>query len=471
MDIFLNRHDEFERLDEVLQTGGLAVVFGRRRVGKTRLLVEWCSRHRGIYFVADESSAETQREYFAQAIAATFPGFGDVAYRDWSSLLLRLAVEIKASKRKIPVVIDELPYLVASSPELPSVLQRFIDHEAKAAKMCVAIAGSSQRMMQGIVLAANAPLFGRAKQILPISPLDIVYATAMDRSLTGSRLLDFYCAFGGVPRYWELAFEQNGTIEEIIDRIVLDPMSPLHEESLRLLLEETPPSMDLKSLLDAVGYGAHRLSEIAARMGRPVTSLARPLERLQSMGFLERIVPFGENETISKKSLYRIPDPFLRFWFRVVGPSRSFLRAAGKNERKQHLAKHFGSLRGEAWEELCRAHIGKVLDSDWLPAKRWWHKSLPEWDVVATSVDGATRLLGECKAYVGKPNIQRVETDLAELRKKLPPILADEGRIRRHQRVLFVPEPIKGVASGDIKIVAFEDMVIASPGSNRPRRR
>ena len=85
---FLNREHELERLDALVARGrGFAVVYGRRRIGKTRLLVEWVRRHGGVYTVADQSAAEVQRRYLAEAIAVRLPGFADVAYRDWRSLL------------------------------------------------------------------------------------------------------------------------------------------------------------------------------------------------------------------------------------------------------------------------------------------------------------------------------------------------------------------------------------------------
>lgn len=171
---FLNRTEELERLDRLAtrEGGGLAVVYGRRRIGKTRLLLEWSKRHGGLYTVADQSSAEVQRRYFAQAVAERLPGFGDVDYPDWRTLLTRLARDAEAASWRGPLVIDELPYLVNVSPELPSVLQRWIDHEAARARLVVALAGSSQRMMQGLVLLGNAPLYGRAREILDLGPID-----------------------------------------------------------------------------------------------------------------------------------------------------------------------------------------------------------------------------------------------------------------------------------------------------------
>lgn len=115
-----------------------------------------------------------------------------------------------------------------------------------------------------------------------------------------------------MPQYWELAHAARGKLEARIDALVLDPMGPLHHEPDRLLLEETPSAVELRPLLDAIGAGIHRASEIAARAGRPVTSLARPLDRLMELGLVRREVPAGEPPRQTKRSLYRLAEPFFR---------------------------------------------------------------------------------------------------------------------------------------------------------------
>src|SRR5258706_3984150 len=132
---FLNREDELAALAGLDDEGGLAVIWGRRRIGKTRLLLEWCEARDGVYTVADQSAPEAQRAYFARAIAQALPGFDEATYPDWERLLARLARDAANVGFRGPIVIDELPYLVAAAPELPSVLQRWIDHDAKRARL------------------------------------------------------------------------------------------------------------------------------------------------------------------------------------------------------------------------------------------------------------------------------------------------------------------------------------------------
>lgn len=459
--LFLNRTDELTRLDRLARgsEGGLAVVFGRRRVGKTRLLLEWTRRHHGLYFVADQSSASLQRRYLAQALATQLPGFGDVEYPDWRALFARLASEARLRKFRGPIVLDELPYLILSSPELPSVLQQWIDHDAREAKLTVALAGSSQRMMQGLVLDASAPLFGRAREVLEVKPLAPRWLPHAFKGLSGYELLSTWTAWGGVPRYWELAQATRGTLEVRIDALVLDPMGPLHHEPDRLLLEETPSAVELRPLLDAIGAGIHRATEIAARAGRPVTALARPLDRLIELGLVRREVPFGEGPRQSKRSLYRLADPFFRLWFRVVASQRGFLAVATPGQRKALLATHFPALVGSTFEELCLRQVSAL--GDWLPAARWWQGSEPEWDVVTTSPDGRRLLLGEAKAWRRPATVEALVPQARRLRARPLPRISAMHAAPQVEWTLFVPQlapRVPKVIEG-VQIVALDALL------------
>jgi len=400
---FIDRVEELSRLLALSKRreGGLAVITGRRRVGKTRLLVEWVERTGGVYFVADQSSPELQRRYLTAALAAKLRGLDGVMFSDWRALLAGVAERAIEAKWTGPLVLDEIPYLVLQARELPSVLQQFIDHDAKRARLTVAIAGSSQRMMQGIVMNASAPLFGRARESFTMRPIPPAYA----REAFGNQdLLEAWTAWGGIPRYWELAGDERGPMAARIDRLVLDPLGPLHREPDHILLEEVPSAVEVRPVLDAIGAGAHRVSEIAGRMGRPATSLARPLDRLQGMGLVTRELPFGEAG--SKRALYRIADPFFRMWFRVVAPNRGPLATMSPASRRELLAKHWPGLLGQAWEELCRDAVPRL--GNWSTASRWWRGNEAEWDVVAESIDRTRLLLGEVKLRASQQDVDNL---------------------------------------------------------------
>ena len=271
---------------------------------------------------ADERNPGLQRQALARAIAATIPGFGQVDYPDWDALLSRWFRESPAGA---VLAIDELPYLVSTSPELPSVLQRLIDlHRPRRQHLIVC--GSSQRMMQGLVLDANAPLYGRAQEILEIGPLPAGWIQHALALRTPRQALEAWSIWGGIPRYWELAADYT-SVWKAIRALILDPLGVLHQEPTRLLLDDMRKTAQAASILSLIGRGCHRISEIAGRMGQPATTLSRPLQRLVELGLVIREVPFRAPPRSGKVSAYRIADPFLKFWFHYVEPNRSQLEA------------------------------------------------------------------------------------------------------------------------------------------------
>lgn len=463
---FVNRYKELDRLNRLIESSsfGFVVIWGRRRVGKTRLLLKWVEENQGVYFVADESAAIIQRKYFSTALEQALPGFSEVDYPDWQSLFSRLAKDAMAIGWRGPIVIDELPYLISISPELPSILQKFVDHEAKKAKLILAFCGSSQRMMQGAILDPSAPLYGRADELIKLSPIAIGYMRLALNLKTARDVVEAYTLWGGIPRYWELAERSGGNLFENIDRLVLDPMSPLSEEPQRILHEESPPAGHLRSILDAIGMGAHRLSEIAMRIGESATSLTRHMERLIELDLIQREIPYGVDVENSKKTLYKIKDPFLRFWFKIVAPRRSLFSQVSKQVRYQWLKEGLPGLFSSVWEELCRLAVPS-LSEKWNilygEAGRFWHNQDPEWDVLSESIDGFYFLIGEVKWTEKPPSAEWIYKEIQKLKSKGLPSVKRNPRAML-QYVLFVSEKPKDlILSKDVLVIDAEEVLEA----------
>lgn len=435
---FLDRRSELARLRKVFggRSPGLAVLYGRRRLGKSRLIQEALAGLKAVYFVGDEADSAVQREAAAREISQLIEGFADVRYPDWSALLERYFREVPAGAI---LAIDELPSLVRAAPELPSVLQRLLD--ARKRNTHVVLAGSSQRMMHGLVLDGAAPLFGRAQELMKVTPLPIGWLQQGLGVRSPRAAVEAWSMFGGVPRYWELAREFK-TVTLAFNALALDPLGVLHDEPQRLLFDELDDAARASSVLGLVAGGATRASEIASRVGVPVTTLARPLARLLDLGLVAREVPWGESARDTKRSLYRVADPFLRSWFRFVEPNRSRLERGDFDFVQRGVAARWPQHLGEAWEELVRATLpGLKLEGEkWASADRWWGRGLDgvplEFDVVAPSVSDSKRVLvGEVKL---KLTDREVDRELAGLAAKIArcPALADT----RATAVLFVLE-------------------------------
>ncbi len=395
---FLNREDEQKRLRRAMHApgGALAVIYGRRRCGKSTLLQRVIAGP-DVYYLADQKEPALQIRDLAAEIDKAVPNFSSAGYATWDSLLLNLNDRLT---RRISLCLDEFPYLAQLSPALPSMLQKYLDRPG-IKNLNLILCGSSQRMMHGLVLDRTAPLYGRALEILKIEPLRAGWIRD-GLGLAGEKAVESYAVWGGVPRYWELALPFDG-LEAAVRELVLDRNGVLHDEPMGLLLDDMRSAVQPYSLLSVIGQGCHRLSEIAGRLGKPATSLLRPLTQLVDLGYVRRETPFGENEKSTRRTLYKIRDPFLLFHFRFIQPNKSQLEVGGSAAVAAKVRRQLPQHVSEIWEELARASVplSKIGGYEWGPARRWWgtgNDGTPmEVDIVAESLDGGAVLVGEAK--------------------------------------------------------------------------
>ena len=420
---FVDRIDETARLKDALarEKSSLVVMYGRRRLGKSTLIKRMLSEN-DVYFLADRSEEQHQRVLLAKVIAQIFPDFDKLTYPDWESIFR--AVNYRTDKR-FTLCLDEFPYLVEQSPELPSVLQKLVDE--KLLKYNLVLCGSSQNMMYGLFLDSTAPLYGRADEIMRLTPRHLPYIQKA-LHLNAMNAIEEYAVWGGVPRYWELR-ENRSSLDDALWRNILSVNGTLYEEPIKLFQDDVKDIVKTSTIMSYIGTGANRLSEIAARCNEPATNLSRPLKKLIDLGFLEKDVPFGIDEKNAKKSLYKIADPFMAFYYQFVVPNRSFIELGRRLPLEQALTAHFSEYVSIHWEKLCRdAVTGNMVNGIvYGKAKRWWGSILNEdkkpeqveFDVMAESLDKKYLLVGECKWTTGE-NGKQLTAELLRKANLLP---------------------------------------------------
>ena len=420
---FVDRIDETARFRDALarEKPSLVVIYGRRRLGKSTLIKKVLS-DTDVYFLADRSEGQHQRILLAKVSAQVFPDFDKLTYPDWESLFR--AVNYRTDKR-FTLCLDEFPYLVEQSPELPSVLQKLVDE--KQLKYNLVLCGSSQNMMYGLFLDSTAPLYGRADEIMRLTPIRLPYIQEALR-LDAVSAIEEYAVWGGVPRYWELR-ESRNSLDDALWHNILSVNGTLYEEPVKLFQDDVKDIVKTSTIMSYIGSGANRLSEIAARCDEPATNLSRPLKKLINLGFLEKDIPFGIEEKNAKKSLYKIADPFMAFYYQFVVPNRSFIELGRRLPLEQALAAHFSEYVSMHWEKLCRdAVTGNMVNGIvYGKAKRWWGPVLNkdkkpeqvEFDVIAESLDKKYLLVGECK-WTTQENGKQLTAELLSKAHMLP---------------------------------------------------
>ncbi len=389
---FVNRRHELAELDAVVRTGGLLVLFGRRRVGKTRLLTQWLRARKGLYSQAIEATAEVQ---LGQVLADLGPALdAPVAPRTW----VEFFDVLDRQGRPLTLCLDEFPYLVAADPSLPSVVQRWLDHRKQKGTALV-LAGSSTRMMNDLFLNRGAALYGRAKKLLHVEAMS--YRAFCDACRLNPSSADSFTRFslvGGVPKYWEWVQKSQSPLE-LAETLFFGTSPALEFEPARLLRDEGVATSGAQALLEVVGRGAERPSEIAARLGTAQTNLSRQFQVLLDAGVLERQLPWGESLRSTKRTSYRLADPTLRFWFRVYSPHRTRWASLSTPQKEQLVSQHAASV----FEDQVRAFFPG--------AGRYWEPGV-ELDVVAEEREGRL-LVGEVKwARLSKRDRSRALADL-----------------------------------------------------------
>jgi len=416
---FVNRVVEQQMLRTSLDelNSSFIVIYGRRRLGKSTLIKKILTSN-DVYFLADQSEKSQHIRLLAKEIALQIEGFDKVIYPDWNIFFETLQLR---TTKKFTLCLDEFPYMVKKSPELPSVLQKLID--SKTTKFNLILCGSSQTMMHGLVLDSKEPLYGRADQILKLSPINICFLKEYLKC-SDIQAIEEYSVWGGIPRYWELR-QKNNSLHNAIENHIINSLGTLYEEPYRLLFDDMRDIIQASTLLSVIGFGANRLSEIAARMEKPATQISRPLDKLIELGFIEREIPFGEQPKNCKKSIYKIADPFMDFFFRFVIPNRSLIELGRISIVLNEINNNFNQYVAWHWEKLCRKAVsGNTINGiTYNIASRWWGNvskdEIAEIDIVAQSIDKKTILIGECK-WSKVSNAELQIDKLIQKAKKLP---------------------------------------------------
>ncbi|MBQ2188509.1 MAG: ATP-binding protein [Bacteroidales bacterium] len=419
---FVDRKKEIERLTRILnmESPSFVVVRGRRRLGKSTLIKRVLSET-DIYYEADKTEAPNQRALLASIAAHVFEGIDSVNYPSWESLFN--AINYRVDK-KITLCLDEFPYLVKVSPELPSVIQKMID--SGGLKYNIIVCGSSQTMMYSLLYDESSPLYGRSDSDFRLNPIKLPYLQEA-LSISAKETVEEYALWGGVPRYWVLR-EKSGSKDNALSDNVFSSQGILYEEPQRLFNDDINDIVKTSTIMSLIGKGATRLKEIASRCEEPATNLTRPIAKLIDLGYIEREIPFGESPKSSKKSFYRICEPFLSFHFKFVAPMRSFIELERFAPVYSYFNEQFSTYVGGWWEKICRdAVTGNIIDGNtYSEASRWWGNVVidgkpqdVELDIVSESIDKKTILIGECK-WTKQENARLLTERLQKIAQNLP---------------------------------------------------
>ncbi|HRQ42121.1 MAG TPA: ATP-binding protein [Chloroflexota bacterium] len=409
--MLVDRVRELQELNNLLQAPAsrLVAVSGRRRLGKTTLLVHWGknSGHPYLYWVGSRFPSAVLLAEFSRKVWQH--GNPDkrvprqFSYESWSEAFEMLAEACQGERRHV-VILDEFPYAVQSEPGLPSALQNAWDHHLKFSNVCMVLCGSQVGMMERL-LEADAPLYGRMVGPLQVRPLPFRATRAFFPQYSAEQRVAVYAILGGVPAYLE-QFSGDLSLLENLRRHLFQDVGLFRSDPDYLIGEQVRDLSNYQAVLAAIADGARKPADIALHAKLPHRSGVDPyLAQLVEMDYVRRELPVTvppSQRATSRASRYILADNYLRFYFRFVRTHLDLIAQQLYDELEKRIAEQLRAFIGmTAFEELCRDWVLSQAQQGRLPfaveqvGSHW--DSQVQVDVAAINWREKALLLGEAK--------------------------------------------------------------------------
>lgn len=400
---FVGRDREMKILNDAYLSSEfqLIAIYGRRRIGKTSLISQFCKGKRFVYFPATQTKPETNLKYLSESINESFPEPypQGTRFKDFRSAILYLADLSK--KERLIFVIDEYPYLASSDPSIQSELQHLIDHILDKTQMMLILCGSSMSFMQRQVLGYESPLYGRRTAQIHLLPMSYREVCGFFPQYGPEEIMTVLAVTGGIPAYLS-RFDEKLTVDENTERLFFDKSGALFEEPSNLLKQELRNVETYQSILDAIASGCTKVNEIVQTAHIEESGTLIPyLRNLMDLGIITKNISVTDNVN-SKNTRYRISDGLFRFWYVFVAKRLVPIAMGLPDIYKTTVKQRMNDFVAPLFEEVSLTVM--LADVDFLPVKagRWWGtdpstRSQSEIDAVAVSEDGRSIAVGECK--------------------------------------------------------------------------
>src|SRR3989344_6645249 len=416
---FKNRIKELAFLNELYERNiaKLIVLYGRRRVGKTELLKEFLKKHKGLYILArQESEAEQLKkvssqvaEYYNDEVLKSSP------FSNWDALFIYLS-----EKPRIPIVIDEFPYIVQSSKKITGILQDHWDNKFSKKGSFIVLCGSSINMMEKL-LGQKSPIYGRRTEQILLEPLKFNDACLFfPESMNFKDKVLYYSVLGGMPAYL-LEFDFKKSLRDNIIENTAKKSKFLYSDVLFTLREELKEPRNYFSILFSIAKGNSRSGQIVNDTGLDKSFVTKYLSVLIDLQLIERRVPITEkNSARSRNGIYLLKDNFFKFWFKFIFENQEYVEQE-KQEKlvDEKILPELNSFAGRIFEEVALSEMIRSGKYKNYIFGRWWDKNL-EADIVGIDRLNKRLLVGEVKfKKLTKIEIHEIKSGLKEKAQKI----------------------------------------------------
>ena len=461
--MFYCREEELRTMNNRYKKGHFecVVIYGRRRVGKTALINEFCKGKPTVYFSALNASSQENLEALSKAIYTCQNSDSTSAptYRSYENALE--AITGMAMEKRLVFVIDEYPYLAKAEKSISSRLQHIIDHSWQDSRIYLILCGSSMSFMEYQVLGYESPLYGRRTAQFKIQALTYREITEFHPELKAADQALLYGMTGGIPHYINKLDVESNLDEALLDNL-FSTSSYLFEEPENLLKQELREPAIYNSVISAIAAGASHSNEISTKVGLESGVCAKYLKVLLDLGILKKETPITEKP--GKKTIYAIDDNFFRFWYRFVPRNMSVISAGRMRLIYEQAVKRFyPDYMGLVFEKMCQEYLlryAKDLPILLSNVGQWWGTDSKtrrevQIDIVGAPVDGNEYLIGSCKYRNEKIGIEELE-----LLRRYAAVFRQNGIFHYYifSKGGFTPALLEAEMQGEVTLLTLEDL-------------
>lgn len=469
--MFYCREEELKQMNRRYNKGRFEciVIYGRRRVGKTALINEFCKGKQTIYFSALNASSQENLEALSKAIyiCKNPESMVTPTYQCYADALDEITK--MAERQRMVFVIDEYPYLAKAEKSFSSRLQHMIDHQWQNGQLYLILCGSSMSFMEYQVLGYESPLYGRRTAQFKIQALTYREMTKFHSELSHTDQALLYGVTGGIPHYINKLDVEDDLDEALLENL-FSTSSYLFEEPENLLKQELREPAIYNSIISAIAGGASRANEISTKVGLESGVCAKYLKVLLELGILKKETPILEKP--GKKTIYVIDDNFFRFWYRFIPRNMSAISSGRIRQIYEQTAKRFYSdYMGLVFEKMCKEYLQRyavnlpILLSD---VGQWWGTDTKtrreiQIDIVGTPVEGNEYLIGSCKY-----RNEKIGVDELELLQRYAKVFRKESRFYYYifSKSGFTQELLERAKRENITLLTLDELYSTSSESD-----
>lgn len=421
--MFIGRETELKFLNDKYNTenGQLVVLYGRRRVGKTETLREFCKGKPHVFYSCTQSTDKVQLSKFSKHILKEdIPAKQYISeFADWESAF-RSVLDLPFGDNKKLLIIDEFPYMCKGNKSIPSVLQNLWDAELKDKNVMIILCGSAMSFIEKELLAEKNPLYGRATGIYKMTEMGFYDAVKFFPDYTDKDKILVYSILGGIPHYLR-QFSPKLSVAQNIKKNILTKGSVLYSEVDFLLHQELRETPIYNSIIEAVALGNTKLNDISQKsLVEDTSKTSVYLKNLIELGIVERefsVDSKSKEKANTNRGTYRLTDNFFRFWYAFGFTNISQLEDGDVEGVYDYvIAPALQEFASYTFEDVCKEFVREMQKKNELPFRyskmgRWTGKTTvrdkdapkgvriaeTEVDILGIGKNEKEYLVGECK--------------------------------------------------------------------------